>query len=278
MNLSIYPVAFFTVFSGFAIRSIAGETPIRLQCLWASYQNFKITADKRNIVLPNGREFPWESRVSQDSVNPKNLTSIDQMYMARYPYGFTTTAQGRLTYPIPTKKDELRCSRYEKLFLYLYGTSASMVERDLVPVRWVDGSTVLFNRRYGGAQALRKVVYELYALSKDHPEIKKYLRRPLGGTYEWRKVAGSKNMSMHAFGTAIDINVSYSNYWRWEVGSDGVPRYRNGIPPIIAQVFEDNGFAWGGKWYHYDTMHFEYRPELLMNHDYCRKTFAKYRD
>ncbi|MDP3291618.1 MAG: M15 family metallopeptidase, partial [Sulfuricurvum sp.] len=24
-----------------------------------------------------------------------------------------------------------------------------------------------------------------------------------------------------------------------------------------------HGFIWGGRWYHYDTMHFEYRPELL---------------
>jgi len=28
-------------------------------------------------------------------------------------------------------------------------------------------------------------------------------------------------------------------------------------------VFERHGFIWGGKWFHYDTMHFEYRPELL---------------
>ncbi|MEJ2663631.1 MAG: M15 family metallopeptidase, partial [Spirochaetia bacterium] len=28
--------------------------------------------------------------------------------------------------------------------------------------------------------------------------------------------------------------------------------------------FEKYGFIWGGKWYHYDTMHFEYRPELLV--------------
>ena len=26
---------------------------------------------------------------------------------------------------------------------------------------------------------------------------------------------------------------------------------------------EAEGFIWGGRWYHYDTMHFEYRPELL---------------
>ena len=31
----------------------------------------------------------------------------------------------------------------------------------------------------------------------------------------------------------------------------------------IVKVFEKYGFIWGGRWYHYDTMHFEYRPEFL---------------
>ena len=30
----------------------------------------------------------------------------------------------------------------------------------------------------------------------------------------------------------------------------------------IVRIFEKHGFIWGGRWYHYDTMHFEYRPEL----------------
>ncbi len=29
-------------------------------------------------------------------------------------------------------------------------------------------------------------------------------------------------------------------------------------------AFEDNGFVWGGKWPFFDTMHFEYRPEVLL--------------
>ncbi len=40
--------------------------------------------------------------------------------------------------------------------------------------------------------------------------------------------------------------------------------YKNEIPWEIVRIFEAHGFIWGGKWYHYDTMHFEYRPELLM--------------
>jgi hypothetical protein len=32
----------------------------------------------------------------------------------------------------------------------------------------------------------------------------------------------------------------------------------------IVEVFEKYGFIRGGKWYHYDTTHIEYRPELLL--------------
>lgn len=38
--------------------------------------------------------------------------------------------------------------------------------------------------------------------------------------------------------------------------------YRNRIPPEVVRVFERHGFIWGGRWYHYDTMHFEFRPEF----------------
>lgn len=40
-------------------------------------------------------------------------------------------------------------------------------------------------------------------------------------------------------------------------------KYANCIPMEIVRVFEKHGFIWGGRWYHYDTMHFEYRPEFF---------------
>ena len=39
--------------------------------------------------------------------------------------------------------------------------------------------------------------------------------------------------------------------------------YPNQIPWPIILAFEKYGFIWGGKWHHYDTEHFEYRPELF---------------
>ena len=60
-------------------------------------------------------------------------------------------------------------------------------------------------------------------------------------------------------GAAIDINTKSSDYWLWSSGG----AYRNRIPFAIVEIFERHGFIWGGKWGHFDTMHFEYRPELL---------------
>jgi len=36
------------------------------------------------------------------------------------------------------------------------------------------------------------------------------------------------------------------------------------VPVAVVRVFEAHGFVWGGKWRFFDTIHFEYRPELLL--------------
>ena len=83
-----------------------------------------------------------------------------------------------------------------------------------------------------------------------------------------RDIAGTKRPSTHRWGTAIDLAADKANYWRWtsknppEEGSADIT-YRNSIPVEIVSIFERHGFIWGGRWYHYDTMHFEYRPELF---------------
>ena len=58
--------------------------------------------------------------------------------------------------------------------------------------------------------------------------------------------------------------MSRSDYWRWSgPATGGGVHYKNRIPMEIVRVFEKHGFIWGGRWSHYDTMHFEYRPELM---------------
>ena len=62
---------------------------------------------------------------------------------------------------------------------------------------------------------------------------------------------------------AIDVSTRFSDYWYWVDPSGKKVAYKNRIPGAIAEVFERHGFVWGAKWYHYDTMHFEYRPEIV---------------
>ena len=69
---------------------------------------------------------------------------------------------------------------------------------------------------------------------------------------------------MHSWGAAIDINGgAKADHRLWHGPKSRDAGFVNRIPFEIVDIFERHGFIWGGKWSHYDTMHFEYRPELL---------------
>ena len=63
------------------------------------------------------------------------------------------------------------------------------------------------------SEALKRVIHNLKTLKEEN---KKYLTN-IGGTYKWRNIADSNNLSPHSFGIAIDINVKYSRYWLWDI-------------------------------------------------------------
>jgi hypothetical protein len=112
--------------------------------------------------------------------------------------------------------------------------------------------------------ALVRVIAKLTAAKAQTPGLQVYLEH-LGGTYNHRMIAGTQTLSPHAFGIAIDLSTWHANYWRTDPIEPGATRaaWKNLIPDAIVQAFESEGFIWGGRWYHFDTMHFEYRPELL---------------
>jgi hypothetical protein len=111
----------------------------------------------------------------------------------------------------------------------------------------------------GVAERLAKVSEQLDAL----PSAGKRYVYPSAGTYNCRSVADTGQPSMHAWGAAIDINPAHADYWLWpRSGVINIGQVSR-IPAEIVEIFERHGFIWGGKWFHYDTMHFEYRPELL---------------
>ena len=59
------------------------------------------------------------------------------------------------------------------------------------------------------------------------------------------------------------MNVDKAAYWRWQTPAQLATFSRKNWPNEIVEAFERHGFIWGGKWWHFDTMHFEYRPEII---------------
>jgi hypothetical protein len=176
--------------------------------------------------------------------------------------------QLRLTYPIgapllPAPQQDPGRIRNRSFFDKMYGDCrAGQVAPRLVPVVWLPktwGHTVRITSVNGVDKQLAAISRELDEMP---PEDKKYLY-PLGGTYNCRAVADTGQSSMHSWGAAIDINTAYSDYWLWRRTGSGLAPYTNRIPAEIVSIFERHGFIWGGRWEHFDTMHFEYRPELL---------------
>jgi hypothetical protein len=152
--------------------------------------------------------------------------------------------------------------RVDALFSAVYGASASEVGGHLVSVPFC-GARVRFNAQNGAAEALKSVGRELDALLAKRPQLRQYLF-PLGGTFAWRPIAGTSRLSPHCWGIAIDLNPRHGAYWRdrKRTGPE-VEAMRDNYPQEIVELFEKHGFIWGGKWSHFDLMHFEYRPEMV---------------
>ena len=86
--------------------------------------------------------------------------------------------------------------------------------------------------------------------------------------WNWRSIAGTNRRSNHSYGTAIDLLPrslrGLYTYWQWGT-SDIISRETYYMPPeTVIEAFQDYGFIWGGHWDLIDTMHFEYRPEILI--------------
>ena len=87
--------------------------------------------------------------------------------------------------------------------------------------------------------------------------------------WSWRNVAGSASRSNHSYGIAVDILPKSlegkATYWQWTENWWTVPYEDRYHPPdAVIKTFEAYGFIWGGKWAFFDTMHFEYHPEIFI--------------
>lgn len=217
------------------------------------FQGMAQMPDGRVMLHFAGRAFLYDDGREKSFNELLDQPDMEDMFRQSYPL---TNPTGTL----PVNFDPGRV-RVEAFFKLLYGSSAAEVEKACVSVDFC-GHKVRFNSRCGAAQALAAVSKDLEQLFAVKPALRIYVAE-LGGTFTWRLIAGTTRLSNHSFGNAIDLNVAKSHYWRWDSPAKMAGFSRKSWPTEIIQAFENRGFIWGGKWWHYDTMHFEYRPDLI---------------
>jgi D-alanyl-D-alanine carboxypeptidase len=223
------------------------------QRLLTAYPEFlsSISISGNTLIWKDGARTPLSA--GQTYASPADrLNRPDVTEMLRQLYPACQPLQA------PAYAEDPGRARPAAFFGRMYGSSAAAVRAHLVPVDWF-GQKVLFSKVNGANLALEAVERDL----KAQPALKRYLT-PSAGSFVWRAVARSARQSAHSWGIAIDLNTAFSNYWQWEGFREFAPgiSYRNRLPQAVVWAFERHGFVWGGRWYHHDTMHFEYRPEL----------------
>ncbi len=229
----------------------------QLDHLVASYPAALERIEGNALVWKDGTQMRINDGAG-DKSHTYRLEAADIKDMFHAPY-----VMGAAGFPPGINVDPGRI-RHEPLFTKMYGDCRKgEVQRRLVDVVWLPqkwGKTLKVTSANGVAEKLTAISAELDRLPA---ELDRFLF-PAAGTFNCREIAGTTRISSHGHGTAIDIATRHAHYWRWDKAEpSGAPVYKNEVPMAIVSVFEKHGFIWGGKWYHYDTMHFEYRPELL---------------
>ena len=123
-------------------------------------------------------------------------------------------------------------------------------------------------------ESLSLVEARILSAAKNDPQIQAWINSiSISESWAWRNIAETQARSFHSYGIALDLLPKSlggkQTYWLWtsqhrkdwwNVSYD--ERYHP--PAAVISAFEANGFIWGGKWLRFDTMHFEYRQEVLI--------------
>ena len=223
--------------------------PHGAKALLKAYPQHVKTYKNNRLYFHDGTMMVYDDGKSKQFVERMNNADPDDMFLI--PYNRKKKKPTYLHDP-----GRIRCDAF---FRKIYGSTPQEVEKNLLKVSWF-GQQLRFTSVCGAADSLRAVAREL----EHRPHLHKYLQQ--SSTYYWRKVRGADRLSPHSYGMTIDVCVEYSNFWQWSnKGKDETDEisYVNRIPQELVDIFERHGFIWGGRWYHYDTMHFEFRPELF---------------
>ena len=235
------------------------DRPAIALALELAYPGLRVDESAGHVLLADGARLPLGRKTGRPARDILADASIAEQFVQVYPLAFDLSAR-------ETPWFDPGRFRNDAFFRALWFDDEASAARSLVSVR------------YKGAQAQPRfamttkhcVAHQLEgafaALSAQHDHALDPFFTKVGGSFNWRLIAGTQRLSSHSFGIALDLNTELGGYWRWAGARAGeVGPYANHYPEILVSTLERYGFIWGGKWHHFDGMHFEYRPELILH-------------
>lgn len=218
-----------------------------------AYPDCVVGYERDSLIFWDGTRLIFDDKISR---------TVDQIHLEQDIEDIFFQEYDTTLYP-PTYGYDPGRYRCAEFFDKMYGSTYDEVYNNLVWVDWCPsfgGKPLLFSRMAGAAEALERVSNEL----EQHPELKAWVID--AQTFNYRNIAGTSRKSPHSYGIAIDLAVAHSHYWRFSyprADEHSQIEYQSSYNMTIVEIFERHGFIWGGRWYHFDTMHFEYRPEMF---------------
>ncbi|MBZ4647094.1 MAG: family metallopeptidase [Clostridia bacterium] len=213
-----------------------------LLCLMMAYPEY-ITDVKREIngsvyvIMKSGKRILYDDKKEKNHNEKLANADLQDMMEQIYPLSDITNLMAEDFDP--------GRARVYALLKEVYGGSKGQVEKNLIPVK-VGYKNYSFNRNNKAAEALQSVMKELVLLTEKRQDIRSCVF-PASGTFNYRVIAGTNQLSAHSFGIAIDLASDKRDYWKWTSRKEGERRL-NSYPREIVQIFEKNNFIWGGKW------------------------------
>lgn len=231
------------------------------------------------LTMPDGRQetFYW----CNGSMLPKEeLNNADKYWTLLYQYNRDLMDPAEMTKEQRDFLKEYSSDENRKegtgtpMFFYdfVYNAySRSIIEKEIIITTFFGKRTKIHKRI---ELPLKQVEDRINLLAVKDEAVRDFIENiKSADAYYWRQIAGTNRKSFHSLGIAIDIlpeKYKGEMFWSWTKDKDPegwmlTPLSQRWMPPKrVIDIFEEEGFIWGGKWGIWDNMHFEYHPELLV--------------
>ncbi|MEH6727650.1 MAG: M15 family metallopeptidase [Hyphomicrobiales bacterium] len=225
---------------------------IGLNSVLLAYPDLELDRENNQLISTSGKTFSAQKATGQPPKALLEQPSFADQFQYVYPLAFDLSARE------DAWQDPGRI-RNDDFMALVYFESEAAARATLTSLKSGSG-TATFN-----VTVKNGVNCQLQAVLDEIGTRHKTFFSNVGGSFNWRKISGTNRLSVHSYGAAIDLNADLGDYWKWRGYKPGkVGKFNNKVPEELVRSFERYGFIWGGKWHHFDGMHFEYRPELIL--------------